>query len=393
MVSDSIVKEKHDVENTLKKARDSLREKDEQYRKDGERITQLTKDKEATEGERDDLKVKFEKAKNERQEAASAKDDAETRQASMESELQRTKELWVQKDGHVQEYDKLLQAADQTITNSQSQVLAPDQQTHSQEAVDRLIRDATQKVWKHVHDNEISPRDKHIDRLGTVIEAAVGNLRLQAQFETWEDLDTATSQLWKKIMRVEAGHTAMQSNMEQLSCLYLCKRERSTSPRLSKSSGLQEERTRHESSPGASPDTNYKGLHTLYRKLLAERDWYKSRNTDLNNQKAKLEQEKETLARERGTSRTLNSNYQSQIQNLKTEIADLGSQKQRLQGNCDELKRDAEGLSKEKTELESRRNELSSEVKDLQAQKGRLWKTFKANTYSTEEVFGIDECH
>ncbi|KAI4096984.1 MAG: hypothetical protein L6R37_006872 [Teloschistes peruensis] len=143
---------------------------------------------------------------------------------------------------------------------------------------------------------------------------------------------------------------------------------------------LQEERTRHESSPGASPDTNYKGLHTLYRKLLAERDWYKSRNTDLNNQKAKLEHEKETLARERGTNRTLNSNYQTQIQNLKTEIADLGSQKETLQGNCDELKRDAEGLSKEKTQLESRRNELSSEVKDLQAQKGRLWKTFKANT-------------
>lgn len=47
------------------------------------RDERLTKDKEDVEGERDDLKVRIEKVENERQEAASAKDDAEKKRAGM----------------------------------------------------------------------------------------------------------------------------------------------------------------------------------------------------------------------------------------------------------------------------------------------------------------------
>ncbi|KAL9577835.1 MAG: hypothetical protein Q9212_006110 [Teloschistes hypoglaucus] len=55
----------------------------------------LTKDKEDVEGKRDDLKVQIKKVENDRQEASSAKDDTEKKQASMELELQKTEELFV----------------------------------------------------------------------------------------------------------------------------------------------------------------------------------------------------------------------------------------------------------------------------------------------------------
>ncbi|KAI4195017.1 MAG: hypothetical protein LQ350_007433 [Teloschistes chrysophthalmus] len=194
----NIVKEKRDVENTLQEVREFLHNKeDEKDRKDGDIITKLTRDKEAAEGERDGLKVQIVKVEDERRDATLAKDDAEKKQASMELELQKTKddaekikaklelelrttkESLIQRDGHVQDYDKRFKAADQTITNLRSQIPAIDQQTYSQEAVTRLIQDARQYEWNE----EVSPRQKHIDRLQTEIQAAVVNLRLQAEFK------------------------------------------------------------------------------------------------------------------------------------------------------------------------------------------------------------------
>ncbi|KAI4195018.1 MAG: hypothetical protein LQ350_007434 [Teloschistes chrysophthalmus] len=147
---------------------------------------------------------------------------------------------------------------------------------------------------------------------------------------------------------------------------------------------LQEQCTRHESSPGASLETNewkpkYDELDTKFKKLVQEWDDLKRKNINVQSHKVRLDEANATLVRERGTSRTLNTTYQSQIQNLKNEIADLGSQKKTLQGNCDELKCNADRLLKEKTELESQKVKLTSEVNNLAVQKGRLWNTFVAN--------------
>ncbi|KAL9583399.1 MAG: hypothetical protein Q9212_002729 [Teloschistes hypoglaucus] len=408
----NVVEEKRDVEKTLQKVRESLHKKDEKERENRECITRLGKDKEGLEGERDAWKVQIEKLDNERQEAASAKDNAEKMTAKLESELQTTKESLIQSDVHVEEGDKLLKEANQTITNLQSQIPAPDQQIQSQEAVNRLMQDARQDVRKQLNEHQISPRDEtiknlkdYVIRLENAIRTAMGNLRLQAQeVRELEDLGPATSRLWKKITGVSAENTTMTTNMQQLQQAMndrlglglrfpttfkdildvLVDRKKKSDSMTEEIKWLQEQCTRHQSSPGASLETNewkpkYDKMREEFIKLAEERDGLKRKHIDAQSKKESLEKEKETLLRERWTSRTLNSTYQSQIQDLKKEIAELDSQKTTLQDNCDELKGNAEELSKEKTQLESQKIKLTSEVTNLAAQKGRLWNTFVAN--------------
>ncbi|KAL8664856.1 MAG: hypothetical protein Q9202_002718 [Teloschistes flavicans] len=174
---------------------------------------------------------------------------------------------------------------------------------------------------------------------------------------------------------------------------------------------LKEQCTQLERSPGTSDEAieierKYEELRESSREMLNERNYFRSKHSELTAANKKLAKEKKDVQDERKTSQKFNSEYESKNRKLEENCADLTAQQktleEKIQGyqremneltvDCDRLKRDVGGLKQKKEALEAQEYKLRKTLRaNLQGKQGNQGPAKRERDEHTDVKDGPEE--